>query len=55
MFSQSLVTGSSCHLISSIGLINGLNGAPELLIKSVKHCEFSAFSNAVEIEGFAAK
>lgn len=54
-FSQSLGTGPSCHLILSIFFINDLRYDPELLIKSVKHCEFSASSGAIEIEDFAGK
>ena len=55
VFSQSLVIGPSCCLILSIFLINDLSCDSELLIKSVKHCEFSASSGAIEIEGFAGK
>ena len=55
MFSQSLVISPSCHLVLSIFLINDLTRDPELLIKSVKHCEFSASSDAIEIGGFAGK
>lgn len=55
IFSQSLVIGPSCCPILSIFLINDLSCDPELLIKSVKHCEFSASSGAIEIEGSAGK
>ena len=55
VFSQSLVIGPSCCLILFIFLINDLSCDSELLIKSVKHCEFSASSGAIEIEGFAGK
>ena len=55
VFSQSLVIGPSCCLILSIFLINDHSCDSELLIKSVKHCEFSASSGAIEIEGFAGK
>ena len=55
IFSQSLGIGPSCRPILSIFLVNDLSCDPELLIKSVKHCEFSASSGAVEIEGSAGK